>query len=406
MRERFDVIYCECWGDIADVFDKWLTRRGNSTSPTVTYSSQFFDFVSRLGARTYALSGCQRPAQVRAHGIAVTHHRRRISRLPLIGYHLEQLRYALLLFGLALRYRPRVMFVDSGVTYWIFLIPLRLLGIRIIAVLHNSLWPNGFPPMTIIGRLRIGVDRIFFRHFASAVFCVSPVIRRQVLQLLGGRALPIIEFGASFDAQHYHGNYAAPSHSQRPFQVFFAGRIERNKGVFDLLEAAQQLESADPGRYVYDICGGGGDADELAQRVGALGLSAVFRLHGRLDRDALIRKYLDAHVVVVPTRSDFCEGYAQVVAEAVLLGRPVITNSIVPAMESLVDAVVEARPDDVTSLAASIKMLADDNDLFSNKRAACLNLREKILDRRHSFLNRLLDHRDLLERDGRLGAAE
>lgn len=396
MRERFDLIYCECWGDIVGSFEKWANRLDDSASPVKTYSSQFFEFARQLGARTYALSGCPRPAMSRLDGFVVTHHRRRISRLPLVGYHLEQLRYALLLFWLALRHRPRAVFVDSGVTHWIFLTPMRLIGVRVIPVLHNTLWPNGFPPTSPGKRLLLFADCLFFRYVAHAVFCVSPVISRQVASL-GGQTLPIVSYSASFEPCHFSDDQSTLAHGTRPFRILFAGRIERNKGVFDLLEAARQLETEHPGEFAFDVCGDGSDFGNLAGTVEALGLGAMFQLHGKLDRDQLIARYRNAHAVVVPTRSDFCEGFCQVVAEAILLGRPVITNAVVPALEPLRDAIVEFRPDDVDSLTASILLLAKDVDIYNAKRVACVHLREWIFDKRRSFLSQLLANRDFVD---------
>ena len=47
-------------------------------------------------------------------------------------------------------------------------------------------------------------------------------------------------------------------------------------------------------------------------------------------------------------------------AEAILAGRPVITNSVVPALEVLRPACVEARTNDVDSYVAAILKLLDD----------------------------------------------
>lgn len=396
MRERFDFIYCECSGDIAGAFEKWANRLDDSASPVKTYSSQFFEFARQLGARTYALSGCRRPAISRVDGFLVAHHRRGILHFPLLGYHLEQARYALLLFWLALCHRPRAIFIDSGVTHWIFLTPMRLIGVRVIAVLHNTLWPNGFPPTSPLKRLFAFADSLFFRYVAHAVFCVSPVISRQVASL-GRQSLPIVSFGASFEPSHFIGHGSTLAHETRPFRVLFAGRVERNKGVFDLLEAARQLEAEYPGQFAFDVCGDGSDFVNLAGRVEAFGLGAMFQLHGKLDRDQLIARYRNAHAVAAPTRSDFCEGFCQVVAEAILLDRPVITNDVVPALESLRDAIVEFRPDDVDSLKSSIRLLAENVDIYTAKCDACAHLHQWIFDKRRSYLSQLLAHSDFLK---------
>ncbi|MBS3936163.1 MAG: glycosyltransferase family 4 protein [Sulfuritalea sp.] len=392
--ERFDVIYCECSGDIVAAFDLWSQGQSNPSPPVQTYSSQFFAFARQARLRVYALSGNPRPARSRRDNFCVAHHAKTVFPIPVVGYHLGQFVQALVLARLALRHRPRVMLVDSGVTDWIFLLPLRILGVRIVAVLHNSLWPNGFSPRTLLKRLWLGADRLFFRHVAHAAFCVSPLIERQLRCLAPGSALPVVQFRVLFDPRHFPPETAAPA-SAVPFRVMFAGRIERNKGVFDHLAAARLLETEHPGRFVHEVCGDGGDLDELARRVDALGLSAIFRLHGQLDRESLLARYRASHVVVVPTRSDFCEGFAQVVAEAVLLCRPVVTNAVVPAAEILHEAILEFHTDDAESLAACIRRLAASAELYQAKRSACMRLRDTLLDARCSFGAQLSEHRDL-----------
>jgi glycosyltransferase involved in cell wall biosynthesis len=407
MTEHFDIIYCECWGDIVGAFEQWRAGRDGATSPSVHYSSQFFEFGKQVGARVYGLSGCLRPASAEGGGMRAEHHPRKPSwlpsGLPWIGYHLKQLRYSLLIVRLAIKFRPRVVFVDSGVTHMVLLAPLRVLGINVIAVLHNSIWPNGFPPRSWRHRLLVHSDRLFYRHVASAVFCVSPVIRRQVAELAGPRCPPVIELRGAFDPAHFQADESVPEHAAKPFRVVFAGRVERTKGVFDLLEAAGMLDAETPGQFVFDICGDGAAMDELRSRTQAKGLTECFSLLGRLGRSELLAAYRRAHVVVVPTRSDFCEGFALVVAEAILLGRPVITNSVVPALEELGEAIVEVQPDEPASIAGAIARLADDAELFAAKRSACASLRPRILDRRTSFLARLLEHRDLARGFARSG---
>ena len=68
-------------------------------------------------------------------------------------------------------------------------------------------------------------------------------------------------------------------------------------------------------------------------------------------------------------------------AEAVLAGRPVITNSVVPALEVLKPACIEARTDDVDSYVSSILRLIDDPDQYENICKACRDLQEQFYDR-------------------------
>jgi glycogen synthase len=51
------------------------------------------------------------------------------------------------------------------------------------------------------------------------------------------------------------------------FRVLFIGRIEFDKGVFDLLEAARKISKQGIKDIVFDICGDGTALDSLRQTV-------------------------------------------------------------------------------------------------------------------------------------------
>ena len=60
----------------------------------------------------------------------------------------------------------------------------------------------------------------------------------------------------------------------------FSGRVNRSKGLFDVLEIAQQMEESHPRLIRWEICGQGPDFDELNSRCQELGLEKTFRLRG------------------------------------------------------------------------------------------------------------------------------
>ena len=126
---------------------------------------------------------------------------------------------------------------------WLF----RLAGIPVVVSLHNSLWPNGYPPRGLLKRLILRLDSTFWRWGAAAAVGISPECVRQVDQLTGGRhgglyvMRPMMAPGRNTPPP-------PPPHSERPFGVFFVGRIERYKGVFDILEMARIAEQRAPGQ--------------------------------------------------------------------------------------------------------------------------------------------------------------
>ena len=97
-------------------------------------------------------------------------------------------------------------------------------------------------------------------------------------------------------------------------------------------------------------------------------------------------RYLETHIVIVPTRSTFAEGFAKVVAEAILLLRPVVTSPVVPASEVLAGAIMLARTDDARSYAEVIGEIQMDEQLYLRLVANARWLRPSILDDSTAFL--------------------
>ena len=171
--------------------------------------------------------------------------------------------------------------------------------------------------------------------------------------------------------------------------MLFAGRIERNKGVFDLLEIAKRFDTNGQRAISFDLCGEGSALPELRQRAAELSLSDRFRCHGHCDRATMRMKFEQSHIVVVPTTGDFVEGFNQVVAEAVLAGRPVVTSEVCPALTYVRDAIVEVPVDDVQAYGDAILKLQQDESFYESKRVACTAAQEQFYDMSRSWMHAL-----------------
>ena len=139
-----------------------------------------------------------------------------------------------------------------------------------------------------------------------------------------------------------------------PPQVFFAGRLSPEKGIVELVEAAQGMEL---------VVAGDGPLRE--QVPGALGF---------VPHHALGPLYERAAVVAVPSHR---EGFGVVCAEAMAHGRPVVAS----AVGGLLDLVVDGEtgllvpPRDVGALRAALQKLLGDRELRRRLGAAA---RERI----------------------------
>ena len=123
---------------------------------------------------------------------------------------------------------------------------------------------------------------------------------------LGARAVRVIPSGV--DVPETVGEPDEPPH------VLYAGRLSEEKGVLELVEAAQGL----PLVVV-------GDGPLREQVPGALGFVA---------HDELLRLYERAAVVVCPSRR---EGFGVVCAEAMAHGRPVVACAVGGLLDLVVD---------------------------------------------------------------------
>jgi glycosyltransferase involved in cell wall biosynthesis len=147
-----------------------------------------------------------------------------------------------------------------------------------------------------------------------------------------------------------------------PPVVLFVGRLEIEKGVFDLLSAYKDLLSVLPSaRLVF--AGDGKDRERLMAEAGDVRPPVEFL--GRVRRDQLPAVYGSSTIVVMP--SVFVEAFGKVGPEALSSGRPVIASDSGGVREWLQSGKngLLVEPGDVTQLTASMLTLLKDEDTLA-----------------------------------------
>lgn len=274
-----------------------------------------------------------------------------------------------------LRFGPDVAVVSEG-THWFLLTLLAAAGVRVVPSLHVRLAPPGRPERWVQRTIR-RLDRAFFRNTCPAVLAASAEIEGDLAEGVQDRPASL-RFHPLYRKATFAGIKPA-CHEQRPFNVLYVGRLEANKGIFDFLEIAKKTCAARWDVH-FHVCGIGSAMDELRSRVQAAGLGHRFALHGYCDRDQLARAYGEAHVVVVPTRSEIAEGFNQVVVEAVLAGRPVIASSLCPAVAYAGEAALVVPPDGADAYVEALRRLLDDAQFYHRMQRACTIVQERFYD--------------------------
>ena len=160
----------------------------------------------------------------------------------------------------------------------------------------------------------------------------------------------------------------AGSHEQSS-TVLFVGRLVRDKGIFDLLDAFGIVRRSHACRL--RIAGTGPAGPDVARRVALLGLSNDVDLLGYVSGDALDLVYRSADVVALPS---YREGFPLVVMEAMAYGLPVVTTPIRGCLDHLIpgENALFAPPHDAEAL--SRRLLEALNDRALRRRMGDANL--------------------------------
>lgn len=149
-----------------------------------------------------------------------------------------------------------------------------------------------------------------------------------------------------------------------PLRILFLGNVIKRKGLHTLLEAVKGQKS----RFIVDVIGSLDSEPQYTRQIQKIieqnHLTSFIFLHGSLDKQPLIEKLRQAHVLVVPSSY---EGYGIVYLEGMCFGLPAIGTTAGAAGEIIQDGQTGylIEPNDVASLSAKLNSLAEDRGLLT-----------------------------------------
>ena len=387
------IIYCGGPGDIAGTMRCWLSGKHDASEVSDTYSAQFFDQIKARGLSALVIS-THAPKELLVAGLITIEHRpHKASGKSGLAYKLAYMRHWLGVIGTILRLRPQVVVIADFEHWWLMAIP-AIVGIKVITDLQCTFWPRGYRSDARYERILQGLNGLFWKNIPIATICISPECERQVREMSAGPVSgTLLQARSSYQRENFAG-ISSPSWDADSFRLMFAGRVERNKGVFDLLDVMASLTADSHRKVLLDICGGGTALSELKKEVERRGLQSCINVLGQLNSSAMRAAYERCHVVVVPTTADFPEGLNRVVVEGVLSGRPVVATTVCNAIDVFPCSVITINCGEQQAMAAAIKRLASDNNYYESIRASCAAESEQFYDREQSWgaaLGRALD---------------
>lgn len=161
---------------------------------------------------------------------------------------------------------------------------------------------------------------------------------------------------------------------QQPLRLLYLGRLSRQKGILEALEAVRLARSQGVETHL-TIAGSGAEEAALRRSVEQLDLTGAVTFVGPVFDDAKIKLLVASDVFLFPTFHS--EGLPYALLECMAAGVPAITTRVGAIPDVAFDGVhgIFVPPQNAEAIARAIEKLAGDRALLAKMSAAC---RERI----------------------------
>lgn len=256
--------------------------------------------------------------------------------------------------ALAAGYRPDVGHVHFGGMASVireagYVAALEAFGVPWVAHTHAPL--NLIRPAERSPVYRRIIEQVLSR--ADAIVAVTSALEPKLREWTGGR-VPIHTVYNPVDPSAL----PEPSGLEGPPELLFLGMMVRDKGVFDLVEVAQQVRAAVPD-VRFTLGGDGPELDAVRAAVAQAGAGGFVATPGWIGGADLTRAFGRATVFSLPS---YNEGFPVCIVEAMVVGLPVVSTDVWGIPEAVIhgETGVIHKPGDQRALAAAlIELLGD-----------------------------------------------
>lgn len=264
-------------------------------------------------------------------------------------------------FGLYRRFLALAAPGPPGIVHWTYPVPLRIVGWSNLYTVHDAI-PLTHPDLSPIDAVRHRrVMEEVIRH-AARIVTVSEAARADIVAATGCPADRIVNLLQPVDLPS-GGDGALPAGLVRGGYLLVVGAIDPRKNIARILAAYRASGVALP--LVLAGPDGWGSA-ALSHAIGAT--PGVVRIAG-LERAALLALIAGARALLMPS---LAEGFGLPVAEAIMLGTPVLTSHRGALAETAGAAALRVDPHDVADIARAMVRIAGDETVRSALVAAAL----------------------------------
>lgn len=380
-KKKLRLFYAAGPGDVVGTYRYWKKGEDDPSNPGLTDSGQFYDIVRDLNAEALVISFNGRKETLHDENITIMNMPRKLGKG--IFYHITFLFYGLKILCQILRFKPDIAIIEMDTSHYFLWNLLSLFRIKTIISLKNTVW-NRLLPLNKKQQFLNNFNLSFFKNHASAIISISKYINDQIDEWTAGKHGPIFDFGTVYQKEQF-STITPPDITKKPFQILFFGRIEKEKGVFDLLTIANRLKQEGVTDFQISICGRGSCEKALQEEIIKQSLQANCKFEGYCNREKYLAMIDKSHVFIVPTQSSFAEGRNSVAVESMLSGRPLVAAESSNALDVVKEATCEARVDDIESYVEALLKLYRDKNLYKEKQSHCAKIAVPFFDIENSW---------------------
>jgi len=157
-------------------------------------------------------------------------------------------------------------------------------------------------------------------------------------------------------------NYDLRFKNKKKLKILFVGRLEEEKGIWELLEAFKSIRNQN---LRLTIVGDGSQAGKIKEWLGSNRLSDSISLLGNLSYQEMPQVYHQADIFILPSKPklDWQEQFGMVLVEAMASGVPIIASKTGAIPEVLGNAGLLVDAGDESQLVRGLERLIKDGRL-------------------------------------------
>lgn len=195
-----------------------------------------------------------------------------------------------------------------------------------------------------------------YKH-SKIVVTVSNLFTKDI-KCISLKEKPLISYNV--DDINWSRNY----HTKSNFRLLYLGRIDKDKGLKELLYAVKELRTNN-NKIQLNIVGSGQDSDEIREIIKTLNIGDIVSMYGaEYDPIRIADCYKHSDVYILPS---YHEGFPRTLYEAMIFGTPIITTMVggIPEVMTNKYNCIGITPHNIESIVEAVEFAINNYMLMS-----------------------------------------